>query len=84
MGFVHGSRCRRDRMKRVDLSRSQCVVGIGELPAPAGLAATVLVVLAAVGSRSSHGALPASSSYDTYGYTQNAYQQQFQQMTLNA
>lgn len=67
--FVRGSRCRRERMKGGDLSRSWFVVGIGESPTPVGLVDTVLVVLAAVGSQLSHGALPASSSYDTYSYT---------------
>lgn len=68
-------------MKGADLSRWQFVVEIGELPTRVGLVGTVLVVLAVVGSRLSHGVLPASSSYDIYSYTQNAHQQQ---IALNA
>jgi len=64
--FVHGGRCRHDQMKGAGLSRSRFVAGIGELPTPVGLADTVLVVLVVVGSQLYHGALPASSSYDTY------------------
>ena len=68
----------------MDLSRWWSVAGIGELPTPVGLVDIVLAVLAVVGSQLSHGVLPASSSYDTYGYTQNAHQRLFQQISLNA
>jgi hypothetical protein len=69
---------------RVDLPRSRFVAGIGELPTPVGLVDTVPAALAVVGFQLSHDALPASSSYDTYGYKQNAHQQSLQQITLNA
>ena len=72
--FVRGGRCRREGMNRTDSLRSQYVVGICELPTLVGPVGTVLVVLAVVGSRLSHGALPASSSYGTYSYMQNSHQ----------
>jgi hypothetical protein len=81
MVSVHVGHCRCGRMKRADLSSWQFVAGIGELPTRVVLVDTVLVVLAVVGSRLSHGVPPASSSYDICGYIQNVHQQQ---IALNA
>jgi len=67
-----GSRYRFERMVGADLLCLQSVAGIGGSPTPAGLADTVPAVLAVVGSRLSHAALPVSSSYGTCGHTHDA------------
>jgi len=59
----HGSRCRCGLMAGAGLWRS--VAEIDGSPRPVGPADVVPAVPAVVGSRSSHAALPVSSSYDT-------------------
>ena len=65
-------------MKGVDWSHSRFVAEIGGSPTLVGLADIAPVAPAVVGSRLSHAALLASSSYDTCGYANSLYQQPFQ------